>query len=51
MKLEYIVVYENSLDKFEIEHHWIKVNVTVGLQNFPHLPQYKLSGPINCGTS
>ena len=24
----------------------IKVKVTVGLQKFPHLPQYKLSGSI-----
>ena len=48
MKLEYIVVYENSSDEFDIdiEHHRIKVKVTVGLQKFPHLPQYKLSGPI-----
>ena len=45
MKLEYIVVDENSSDEFDIEHHQIKVKVTVGLQNFPHLPQYKLSGP------
>ena len=34
MKLENIVVYENSSDKFEIEHHQIKVKVTVGLQKF-----------------
>ena len=34
MKLEYIVVYENSLDQFDIEHHRIKVKVTVGLQKF-----------------
>ena len=32
MTLEYIVVYENSSDKFDIEHHRIKVKVTVGLQ-------------------
>ena len=41
MKLEYILVYENSLDKFDIEHCQIKVKVTVGLQSFFHLPQYK----------
>ena len=41
MKLEYIVVYENSLDEFDIELRGIKVKV----QKFPHLPQ-KLSGPI-----
>ena len=34
MKLEYIVVYENSSDEFDIEHHRIKVKVTVGLQTF-----------------
>ena len=34
MKLEYIVVYENSLDEFDIEHHRIKVKVTVGFKNF-----------------
>ena len=48
MKLEYIVVYENSSDEFDIEHHRIKVKVTVGLQKFSHLPQYKLSG-LYCG--
>ena len=46
MKLEYIVVYEDSSDEFDIEHCQIKVKVAVGLQKFPHLPQYKLSGPI-----
>ena len=34
MKLEYIVVYENSSDEFDSEHHRIKVKVTVGLQTF-----------------
>ena len=47
MKLEYIEVYENSSDEFDIEHCRIKVTVTVGVQKFPHLPQYKLSGPIS----
>ena len=46
MKLEYFVVYKNSSDEFDIELCWIKVKVTVGLQKFPHLPQYKLSGLI-----
>ena len=32
MKLDYIVVYENSSDEFDIEHNRIKVKVTVGLQ-------------------
>ena len=34
MKLEYIVVYKNISDEFNIEHHRIKVKVTVGLQKF-----------------
>ena len=33
-KSEYIVVYENSSDEFDIELHQIKVNVTVGVQKF-----------------
>ena len=42
MKLEYILVYENSSDEFDIELRRTKVKV----KSFPHLPQYKLSGPI-----
>ena len=34
MKLECIVLYENSSDEFDIEHHRIKVKDTVGLQKF-----------------
>ena len=34
MKLEYIVVYENSSDEFDIELRRIKVKVTVGVQRF-----------------
>ena len=34
MKFEYMVVYENSSDEFDIEHDRIKVKVTVGLQKF-----------------
>ena len=34
MKLEYTVVYENSSGEFNIEHHPIKVKVTVGFQRF-----------------
>ena len=34
MKSEYIVVYENSSDEFNIELHRIKVKVTVGVQKF-----------------
>ena len=37
MKLEYIAVYENSLDEFDIEHCRIKVKVTVGVQKFSPL--------------
>ena len=33
-KSEYIVVYENGLDEFDIELHRIKVKVTVGVQKF-----------------
>ena len=33
-KLEYIVVYKNSSDKFDIGHRRIKVKVTVGVQKF-----------------
>ena len=42
IKLEYIVVYENRSDEFDIGLRQIKVKVTVGIQIFPHLPQYKL---------
>ena len=34
MKSEYIVVYENSSDEFDIELRQIKVKVTVGVQKF-----------------
>ena len=34
MKSEYIVVYENNLDEFDIELHRIKVKVTAGVQKF-----------------
>ena len=33
-KSEYSVVYENSLDEFDIELHRIKVKVTVGVKKF-----------------
>ena len=33
-KSEYIVVYENSSDEFDIELHRIKVKVTVGIKKF-----------------
>ena len=44
MKLEYIVVYENSLDEFDIELRCIKVKVTVGVQNFSPFTTIQLSG-------
>ena len=34
MKLEYIVVYENSSDEFDIDLRWIKDKVTLGVQKF-----------------
>ena len=34
MKLEYIVVYENSSDKFDMDLRWIKDKVTLGVQKF-----------------
>ena len=34
MKLEYIVLYENSSDEFDIDLRQIKVKVTVGVQKF-----------------
>ena len=37
MKLEYIVVYENSPDEFDIGLRRIKVKVTVGVQKFSPL--------------
>ena len=33
-KLEYVVVYENSSEEFDIELRRIKVKVTVGVQKF-----------------
>ena len=47
LKLEHIVVYENSSEEFDIGHCVSKVKVTELLQNFLHLPQYKLSDPIS----
>ena len=32
--MEYIIVYENSSDEFDIELRRIKVKVTVGVQKF-----------------
>ena len=48
MKFECVVVYENCSDKSDIGNCRIKVNQGQGQSNktFPHLPQYKLSGPI-----
>ena len=46
MKLEYIVVYENSSDEFDIEHHQIKVKVTVGLQKISPFTTLQTVDPI-----
>ena len=52
LKLEHIVVSENTSDEFNIGHCQIKVKVTARLFEeineeifFLHLPQYKLSSP------
>ena len=47
LKLEHIVVYENSSHEFNIGHCPIKVKVTGDFEIFLHLPQYKLSSPIS----
>ena len=47
MKLEYTVVYENSSDAFDIEHHRIKVKVTVGLQIFSPFTTIQTVRPYN----
>ena len=44
--MEYIVVYESSLEKFYIEHCRINVKITAGFQKFPLLAQYKMLGSI-----
>ena len=36
----------NTLEKIDNGQCQIKVKVTVGLRNFPHIPQCKLSGPL-----
>ena len=46
MKLDYIVVYENSSDEFDIEHHRIKVKITVGLQKFSPFTTIQTAGPV-----
>ena len=44
VKFEYIVIYENSSDRFDIRHCRIKVKVTVGVgEIFLYIHQYKLS--------
>ena len=47
LKLEHIVVYENSSDDFDIGHCPIKVKSRRDFEFFLHLPQYKLSRPIS----
>ena len=43
LKLEHIVVYENSSDEFDI----VRSRSRCDLESFLHLPQYKLSRPIS----
>ena len=45
INLKHIVVYENSLDRFDIDHCKIKWKVTVCIRNVLHLQQYKLLCP------
>ena len=47
LKLEHIVVYENSSDEFDIGHCAIKSRSRRDFEIFLHLPQYKLSRPIS----
>ena len=53
LKLEHIVVYENSSDEFDIGHsigHSIvrsRSRSQCDFEIFLHLPQYKLSRPIS----
>ena len=44
LKLEHIVLYENSSDEFDIGNCQIHSGT---LKIFLHLPQYKLSSPIS----
>ena len=44
MKLEYIVVYENSSDEFDIEHC---LKVTVGVQKFSPFTTIQTVRPYN----
>ena len=41
-KMEYIVVYENSSNEFDIELRQIKVKGTVGFKIFPHNTNYQV---------
>ena len=49
MELEYIVVYENSSDEFDIELHRIKVKVTVGVQKFSPFTTIQMLDTTNKG--
>ena len=46
MKAEYVEVYDNSSDEFDIEHCRFKGKGHCRCSNIPNLIQYKLSGPI-----
>ena len=47
LKLEHVVVYENSSDEFDIGHCPSKSRSQRDFEIFLHLPQYKLSRPIS----
>ena len=47
LKLEHVVVYENSWEEFDIGNYLIKVKSRHDFEIFLHLPQYKLSNPIS----
>ena len=46
-KFEYIVVYENISEKFDIGHCWTKVKVTERIQNFSPFTTIQTVRPHN----
>ena len=44
---EYIVVYDNSSDEFDIELHRIKVKVTIGVQKFSPFTTIQIVRPYS----
>ena len=47
MKLQHIVVYDSSLDNFDIGHCWIKVHVTVGFRKFSPFTAIQIARSYN----